>query len=223
MPGNSESQSEFKHSIGDTVQLQFFPGKEDERYYVKLIGFLEGKSILVTTPRADGVALNVSNEQELIVRIVSGKSAQGFTSSVIHATKHPYPHLHLTYPSNLDLKTTTIRKAERIDCELIVTVRDSAEPNSKTTSAALHDISTAGTQLFSNQKLGEVGDNILINAKFSVALMEQYLSLSGLIRRAINSPKEGGKYEYGIEFTTIEDKDKLVLTAFVYEQMMKLS
>ena len=224
MAENNKNNLDLKHSIGDTVQLQFYPGNEDDRYYVKLIGFLDGKSIVVTTPRDQGAALRISNDQQFIVRLVSGNSAKGFNATAIHATKHPYPHLHLTFPDSLE--STTVRKAERVECKLIVSVQNEEEGKafSKGKSAAMKNLSTAGAQLTTNDPLGELGEQISITCKVNVAKFEQYLNITGIIRR-INENEEAeiGKYEYGIEFTIPDDTDKLILHGFIYEQMLNIS
>ena len=139
---------ELKHSIGDTLQLQFSPGNGEDRYYVKLIGFLENKSIVVTTPRIDGSTLKILPEQRFIVRMISGNAAQGFSATALYSTTRPYPHLHLTYPN--DLESITVRKAERVNCKLIVTVHNEEPENSlgEGKSASMQDISTAGSQIF---------------------------------------------------------------------------
>ncbi len=219
----ANSNLDLKHNIGDTLQLQFSPGNTDDRYYVKLIGYLENKSILVTTPRADGAALKIPAEQKFIVRMISGNSAQGFTATMIHSTTRPYPHIHLTYPENLE--SITVRKAERVNCKLIVTVQNEEPERSlgEGKSASMQDISTAGSKLFSNEALGEAGDTITINSKIVVADIEQYLTISGKIRRAVIPEEKNSKFEYGVEFILLEDKDKLLLHGFVYEQMMKES
>ena len=219
----AEKNLDLKHNIGDTLQLQFSPGNADDRYYVKLIGFLENKSILVTTPRMDGAALKIQTEQRFIVRMISGNSAQGFTATTIHSTTRPYPHLHLTYPENLE--SITVRKAERVNCKLIVTVLNEEAGRSlgDGLSASMQDISTAGAQLLTNEAIGEKGDTITINSKVTVADLEQYLTISGVIRRVVEPANNGDKFKYGIEFILIEDKDKLLLHGFVYEQMIKQS
>lgn len=217
----AEKNLDLKHNIGDTLQLQFSPGNADDRYYVKLIGFLENKSILVTTPRMDGAALKIPTDQRFIVRMISGNTAQGFSATAIHSTTRPYPHLHLTYPQNLE--SITVRKAERVNCKLIVTVQNEEAERSlgDGKGASMQDISTAGAQLLTNETVGKKGDTITINSKVTVAAIEQYLTISGIIRRVVEPTKDGDKFEYGIEFILLEDKDKLLLHGFVYEQMMK--
>ena len=224
MAQNNNNNLDLKHSVGDTIQLQFFPGKEEDRYYVKLIGFLDGKSIVVTTPRDHGTALRINTGQEFIVRLISGNAAKGFNASAIYATSHPYPHLHLTFPDKLE--STTVRKAERIDCKLIVSVQNEEEGKSfsEGKSAAMKNLSTAGAQLLTNEPIGEAGNQISITCKVTVAAFEQYLNILGIVRRITeNEDAETGKYEYGVEFTIPNDNDKLLLHGYIYEQMLNIS
>lgn len=222
MAEHNKNKLDLRHSIGDTVQLQFLPGNEDDRYYVKLIGFLEGKSIIVTTPREHGSSLRINNDQEFIVRLVSGNSAKGFNATAIHPTSRPFPHLHLTYPENLE--STTVRKAERVDCKLIVSVQNEMEGKAfeKGKSASMKNLSTAGAQLTTNEAIGDVNDSLTITGKVNVAQFEQYLNITGIIRRVSDATEEGN-FEYGIEFTIPNDNDKLLLHAFIYEQLLNIS
>lgn len=216
----SKNSIGLRHNIGDTLQLQFAHNNDNDRYYVKLFGYLENKSILITSPRFDGVPLKISNDEKFIIRMFSGNDAKVFTASVIHTSLRPYPHLHLTYPD--DIQSITVRKAERVNCKLIATIqnKNSAQSADEGLSVSIHDISTSGTQLLSRSVLGEVGDSISINVKITIAEMEQYLTIEGIIRRTINTADKDS-FEYGIEFEELKENDKLVLLAFIYEQMIK--
>lgn len=223
----SSNQLDLKHNVGDTVQLQFFPGKEDEKYYVKLLGYLKGKSIILSMPRVDGVSLKIENGQQFIVRLVTGQTAQGFTASVLHATKHPYPHLHLNYPNNLE--SITVRKSNRVNCTLIVSVKklDDTDPENTSeslgVSASMTDISSSGAQLTTNEAIGQQGDKISIQCKINIADLTQYLNITGIIRRLVNKEENGvTKHEYGIEFVISEDTTKVLLQAFIYEKMLNV-
>lgn len=216
----AENNLDLKHNIGDTLQLQFSPGKAEDRFYVKLIGFLKDKSILVTAPRSDGVPLRIAADQKFIVRMISGNSAQGFSANAIHSTSHPYPHLHLTFPT--ELESITVRKAERIDCKLIVTVQNETPYKAliEGKSASMENLSTVGSQLTTNESIGDKGDVISITCKLNVAEMEMYLNINGIIRRI--TEKEG-MLEHGIEFIPPEEKDKLLLHGFIYEQLLNIT
>ena len=216
----NEKSIGLKHNVGDTLQLQFAHNNDNERYYVKLFGYLKNKSILITSPRFDGVPLKINNDEKFIIRMFSGNDAKVFTASVIHTSLRPYPHLHLTYPD--DIQSITVRKAERVNCDLIVTVQNEKfNPSADNgLSASIHDISTGGTQLLAKSALGEVGDSVSINVKVTIAEIEQYLTIQGVIRRTINI-SDNDSFEHGIEFKELKENDKLVLLAFIYEQMIK--
>jgi len=215
---------DLRRNIGDTVQLQFVPGNEEERYYVKLLGFSVGKSIIVTKPRLDGASLHVENDQQFIVRLVSGHTAQGFNAHVLHSSKHPYAHMHLTFPNNLE--STAVRKAERVDCKLIVSVKKLEEEENKEVqgkSATLSNLSTAGAQLTTNEAIAKQGEKLSIQCKVTVAKITQYLNITGIIRRIVEKEDvDIGKFEYGIEFAIPNDTEKVLLHAFIYEQMLNL-
>ncbi len=46
--------AELALDIGDILQLQFLGGDSETRYYVKVIGYQEDRSLLVTTPQSHG-------------------------------------------------------------------------------------------------------------------------------------------------------------------------
>ncbi len=213
-----------KNNIGNLLQLQFSPG--NDRYYVKLVGYVEGKSIIVTTPYDNELPIRVPEGQSFIVRLLSGKSAKVFTTSAIYITSYPFPHLHLSYPNMLESKN--VRKAERIKCKIIVTVQNE-EPDKTfedSKSAVIPNISKAGAQLVSVEELGGVGDRIILSSKITVAeLKEQYMRITAIIRRAIKNEKNTIRHEYGLEFTfdgeNSSNMDKLLLYSFVYEKMLE--
>lgn len=222
---SSPNQLDLKRSIGDTIQLQFFPAQDNEKYYVKILGYLINKSIIVSMPRIAGQSIKVNKEQQFIVRLVSGQTAQGFTTTVLHTTRHPYPHLHLSYPENLE--SITVRKSKRVNCTLIVSINKFTDqntdktPNTSGISASMTDISSTGAQLAVNEAIGNTNDTIEINCKINIADITQYLNITGIIRRVSDkTEKNATKYEYGIEFDITEDSEKVLLHAFIYEQML---
>ncbi|MDP1924970.1 MAG: flagellar brake protein, partial [Thiobacillus sp.] len=89
---------QIKLAIGDAIQLQFQSDVEPSRSFVTLIGYLEGQSVVVTTPIINGSMMLVREGQDFVVRLFSGKSAYAFTTSAKRVTNTPYPHLHLAYP-----------------------------------------------------------------------------------------------------------------------------
>ena len=216
----------FKKNIGKMLQLQLSPGNENDRYYVKLIGFLQDKSIIVTAPHDPEQPIRIPQDQFFVVRLMSGVSAQVFTAHAIGVTSHPYPHLHLSFPDKMESKN--VRIAERFDCKIIATVQHENPDMTLTDgkSAIITNISTAGAQIYSIEELGNAGDKIILSSKIIVAdLEEQYLKIPAIIRRVIEIGDSTTKKEYGLEFTfndeNSNDKDKLLLYGFLYEQMVE--
>ena len=210
-------------AVGDALQLQYYPCRpaDEERYYVRVIGFLDGQSIITTTPSANGKSLSITEKQIFAVRLLSGNSVQAFVSTIIKKAVTPYPYIHLSYPRELESKI--VRQAQRASTKIIATIQNEEPGKSevKTKSALISDMSTAGALIETSEEIGEVGDVITAVAKLKVADMEDYVTLSAIIRRII--PKNDGedKHKYGVQFQSLEHRDKLTIHGFVYEQIAR--
>ena len=85
--------------FGDALQLQF--AGEDPRFAVRLVGYLENRSIIVTVPVHNRRLVPVRPGQELNIRMMVNDRACAFVTRVIHYYRVPYPHMHLEYPQEL--------------------------------------------------------------------------------------------------------------------------
>jgi len=219
-----ENKVELVLNAGDALQLQFYPqstSDHEERYYVRVIGYLAGKSILATAPVLDGKLMLLREGQQFTVRLISGNSVQAFVASLLKKTTAPYPYIHLSYPETLESKT--IRKAQRINTRIIASVQN-LEPGKesvKTKSAVLNDLSSAGALIMAAAELGEVGDMLSISVKLTVAETDEYLNISGIIRRRLDKIENDENNRYGLEFQIADEKEKLIIHGFVYEQIAK--
>lgn len=219
----AEKTLELNLSVGDALQLQYYPCKANdlERFYVRVIGFSTGQSIITSMPTDQGKALSVSENQIFAVRLLSGNSVQAFVSTIIKKSVTPYRYIHLSYPKELESKI--VRQAQRASTKIIATVQNEEEGKSdvKTKSALICDMSTAGALIESTEEIGEVGDTITATAKIKVADMEDYVTLSAIIRRIIPKNEGEDKFKYGVQFQELEDRDKLTIHGFVYEQIAR--
>lgn len=215
---------ELRLNVKDALQLQFYPvtaENSDTRYYVRVIGYSEGRSILTTCPTVNDKLVYLKEGQRFAVRLLSGNSVQGFTTSIIKHTNTPYPYMHLSYPR--ELESIVVRNAQRISTRIIASVQNQEEGKSSvnTKSAIISDISTTGAQVTSTTGIGDVGDMITINTKMSVGDVNEYINLSAVIRRCLNANE--GTFNYGVEFQLMEEHDKLIINGYVYEQIVKAS
>lgn len=215
-------EDQLKLQPGDTIQLQF-SDDERKRFYVKLIGYLPGHSVIVTTPRVDGKITIIKQDQHFVVRLLTGNTVCGFSARLLHSSARPYSYLHLSYPD--ELETTIVRKSQRLSLNWIVIVQNE-EPDKAfgiPETAIIVDMSTGGAFIKSDRPLGEKGDVLTLSTKLVVGSAEHTLTLPSIIRRA-ETPDDHSKerkYSYGLEFLLAEETDKLILHGFVYEQIAK--
>lgn len=144
---------------------------------------------------------------------------------MLRANEIPYQYIHLSYPKTLE--SIVVRQAERVTTKLISSVQNEEPDKSfdKAKSAIISDLSAAGAYLKSSDTLGDVGDTLTINALMAVGDIEQYLSISAIIRRVnILSTATGKKqnhFDCGVEFQLLEENEKLLIHGYVYEQLIK--
>lgn len=216
--------SELRLHVGDALQLQFAGEDARARHYVKVIGYLAGQSLLVTTPHLEGRVLLVREGQRFVVRLLTGNCVVAFSTTVLRSCARPYPYLHLQYPATVE--QTVVRKAERVSIHLVASVEND-DPGSGFESpraAVIVDISTAGARLRSSRPLGGVGDLLAIKFQCSVGQVAQILKLPAVIRSVTGEDEsaEGPQnWQYGVEFQLVDPTDTLALHGFVYEHIAK--
>lgn len=210
---------------GTVIQLQFIDDSR-ERYPSRLLGHLEGRSILVTHPVLDGRLLRIRNGQRVIARAMTSSAAMAFTSHVEALCSLPYPYLHLTYPDTVSMNK--IRCSPRIPVSMDISLTNLSEiPRSGNKPARLLDISPTGARLEAGVDSVKVGDEITLEGLFRLSDIEKTVNLSGLVRARIaasapptDSVQTRERAVYGVEFQSISEDVRLFLHAFVYQQMI---
>lgn len=211
---------EIKLAIGDTLHLQSQTEGTSVRYAVKLIGFLRGKGLIVSTPTQDGKVLLMRDGQSFVVRVFSGKSVYAFPTSIFKVTNVPYPHLHLTWPSQV--KGLVVRRGARAKVNLIAAIRDA---RNKPGAANLGNLSTGGCSLSAKTSLGAIASRLGIKFRVTISEVEQYIDLEGIIRSISHETDANGVdvIQYGVQFVDIPAGDQLALTAYVYHALFEES
>lgn len=205
------------------LQLQYLGDERRERLQVKVIGYLMGRSLIVTTPQVDGRVLMMREGQPFVVRILAGNRVVGFSTSVLKATAVPYPHMHLSYPE--EMEQIVVRKAQRVKVRLFASVKNAnpAMGFDKPQPGLLRDLSTAGGLVTASRSLGEVGDEITVSFAFKLGGVEKLVTIQSVLRNVHHEPsgEHEEHYQHGIEFQKMDDQDTLALHGFVYEQIVK--
>ncbi len=183
--------------VGDTLQLQKAGDDTGERYASTVIGFVPGKSLLVTTPMVNNKPVLVREGQQFAVRMIQGSFIQGFVAKVIHNTLAPYPYIHLSFPQEVEY--IKIRNADRISADIPVVTRNVKLPDEKDNwkSASIKDISSTGARLESMSKIGEKDGVLLMRFKLQVCSQEEEMELQTTIKH-VDEPADVGADEWGV-------------------------
>lgn len=212
---------EVKLDFGDTLQLQHQSDGGQARYYVKLIGYLKGKSIIVTTPTQEGKVLLMREGQAFVVRLFSGKSVYAFGTSIFKVANVPFPHLHLTYPSQV--RGLVVRRGARARVNLIAAV---SSADGRAHAATLVDLSTGGAMLTAKVPMGVKDDRITLKFRVVVSEVEQYLTLPAVLRSVhatAGTEGEPALVNHGVQFEGMPHAEQVVLSAFVYRILFEES
>ena len=217
------SHVDLKLNIGDTLQLQHIDRSNRDRLLVKVIGYLAGRSLIVTTPKLDGRVLLMREGQPFVVRILSGNRVVGFNTKVVRNSAKPYPYMHLAYPE--EMEQIVVRKAQRIRLKLFSSVKNDNPlfGFTKPQPATVVDMSTTGALVTAAQRLAEVDDQILLNFTFKMGGVEKFMSIPAMVRNVHQDSREEEDvlFNHGLEFLEMEESEIIALHGFVYEQIVK--
>lgn len=213
-----------KLQIGDILQLQHAPPSENQdRYAVRLVGYLPGQSIVITTPRKHGNAILVRDGHAFTVRLLQGSNIFGFVAKVLFVSSKPYPHLHLSYPE--DVESAVVRNAPRAPTKLSALVQNTslAEDQRFNQEAIIIDLSSSGARLLLHEKLGEIGQLVQIILSLEACGGEDKLQVLGTIRniKDLVEADAGEGRIYGIQFSGIDRFQQLLLCSYVMGQVVK--
>ncbi|MBI4937898.1 MAG: flagellar brake protein [Nitrosomonadales bacterium] len=225
LSGPEESHLRFQDlnlKVGDRLQLEPPVQLGTERSIVKLLGYLENTSLLVTAPFENGTYLPLLEGEVVVIRGFSRRNAFGFSSTVRRVCKLPFGYLHLSFPD--EVQGTVIRKSPRVKTKIITTVTKPDAGEAVPQTGTIVNISSTGAQLAARKFLGEVGETVKLAFRVSLHNMDAYLTACGIIRRVFTDEDEKGdasQVSYGVEFCGLQSNDRLILQSLIYQQMIE--
>lgn len=201
-------------------QLQLQTGTlddQDKRINCRYIGALPGKYLLVTHP----ANIRLRSGQKLVVKAMIANGIAVFPVSVESVTTAPMPMVYLSYPANVSVKQ--IRAATRVNVNLSMQAKNLSKLNDASVEGRFADLSTSGAKVELKGVLGEVGDELELEAGIQLGDIHRRMVLKGVIRARIDrSTKEQDEdfpAVYGLEFITADEDNQLLLQAYVYRQL----
>lgn len=202
--------------IGEQFTIETISPKR--KLAIKLIGFVPGKSILITAPTREGKEVLLERDEQIAVRAMTNNQAFAFECRVLYRTLQPYSYYHLTYPS--DLIRVEVRRSSRlhVDIPAIITSDFDFGMGGWPKAAMVQDISENGAALITRQILGDIGHEIVIGVGIQIADLSKNLSIEGVIRnRVVVNKVSGSQYLFGIEFVGVSEESRMALNGFLYE------
>lgn len=205
---------------GDLLQIQPLQEGSVERFNVRFIGMLAGKSLLVTSPTAEDKVVYIRDGVGVLARAFSGVFVCGFKARVLKSYLMPYPHLHLTYPASVH--AVRVRRAMRAPVDIIVAIYE-REGGELLASGRIVDLSVGGAKVHSPVQFGEVGSQVFITFKVKLDEIEEIVTKPAFVRSIADDTDEKGKpmKVVGIQFGEITSSQRLMIMNLVYQHLFK--
>lgn len=212
-----------KLKVGDRLQLQPPAALSPERFIVRLVGFMNNVSLLVTAPvDAKGLRLQLVEDEQLVVRVFSSQNAFGFPCSIRKINKLPFDYLHLSFPTQV--QGMIIRKAPRVRTRIIASI-NSGKPEGESRSGIISNLSANGALLDARNNLAEKGSSVRLSFRINLHNMDAYLSVSAIIRAVFAddalAQERTDLIHHGLEFVDLPPNDSVILQSMIYQQMIE--
>jgi len=188
---------------------------------LELVGFIEGKALMVSAPKrsAGYSAANLEGVNIKVHIMLEGRICT-FMSRIVKILTAPLSYWHLSYPKEIEV--SNIRKNTRVDLRLPVSIeyqdQKLAMDNDIPNIVFCNDISLKGLGVESPSQLGKIGDEFFITLRLKIAGIDQMLMIPVVLRSAKMS--EPGVYIHGFAFQALEDEKRVLIAAYVYKEIL---
>jgi len=219
------SFNDMKLKVDDKLQLEPPAHLGNDRFLVKVLGFIRGISLMVSVPVApNGSRLQLLENESVVMRSFAGQNAFGFGCTILRICKIPAEYLHLSFPSNI--QGIMIRKAPRVKIRIIANVQiRTSLGGDLSVPSLITNISSNGAALETKEYLGDKGDNIQLTFRVNLHKVDAQLSVKGVICAVLaneaNSTSAPKSMRYGIEFKYISSNDSVILQSMIYQYMIE--
>ncbi len=209
--------------MGDVMQLQA-SADSDARYPVKLLGFLPERSVIISAPcETKGKPIFLREDQMVTLRFVVNNVASGFSSKVLSMRTSPSPYVHLEMPKQVE--AIEVRNAVRVNTDISATIINETH-KSNPISVTVTNMSVLGGKLECSKKIALIGDQLSLTMTLNLDEIDKVVTLECHIRNKGNYEVERNgskslKNWYGFHFDFNDDEDRLLLKAFVYQEILR--
>jgi c-di-GMP-binding flagellar brake protein YcgR len=213
-------------TIGSVLQIQASGPENPPRFPVRLIGYLPGASLVVTTPTLDGKLQIVREGQRFTARVLKGERVLAFFARVLQVSMRPYPHLHLEYPD--EFQQIVVRNASRVGADIPARVMNVQEETEEENfqQAVIVDLSETGAKIASSAPLAERGGMLHIKFELTISGADEEIGLLSDVKNTTErvQPGEDGEhvvYYTGVQFRGLSRYQQILLHAWVTNQVLQ--
>lgn len=208
--------------VGDRLQVECPAYLGGERLIVRMVGYVDNVGLLVTAPAHHGVRVDLREDDVLVIRAFSRQKAFAFRSSILRVCKLPFDYLHLSFPTVVH--SNTIRKSTRVRTHMAVRVP--AAGGAPDADASIHNISSTGVLVVADRALAARGECVRLNFVTRLHDVDTPIAVEAEIRSVVKEDEadETGlrtSFRHGMEFRSLQPADRMVITAFVYQQIIE--
>jgi len=212
----TESFSDLSLTIGASLTIETI--SPVRKYQVQLLGYAENRSLFISSPLRDGNEVLLDKNCVVAVRLLVGKNVCAFETKVLYRSLQPYTYYHLAYPD--DITVLQVRNSERVDTLIKADVDSDFDiVGDWPREAKINNLSKTGGRMISSTRLGEKGQEILLQFEVTVSGINKRVCLPSIIRNVEkNDADEGEAYTVGVQFLELTDEEILTLSTYIYEQ-----
>lgn len=212
--------ADMKLGVGNRLQIQCPAHLQSERAFVKVVGYVDNVSLIVTAPSRNGMRLDLLENESLIVRAFSRQSAFAFSCSVLRVCRRPFDYLHLSFPRQV--QGTVIRKSTRVRGGFAA---ETGEAESPFAAATIDNISATGALVTAREPLGSPGDTVRLRFQVNLHGVDSALEMEAKILSLVRHDDVDGDgvpvLRHGVEFRNLQPTDRMIVTSFVYQQIIE--
>lgn len=210
--------------VGDRLQIEPPPSVSTERHMVKVIGWVDNLSLLVTTPMVNGLRVPLRDNDKVVARIFANQNAYAFDTLVKAAVKIPFDHLHLEFPQRI--QGAVIRKSPRIKIRQIATVSPLGESGavadeSQRASAIILNVSADGALVQAKQALATKNDRVRMAFRVNLHDVDAMITVGAIVRSVFTEEGKVGIVCHGVQFQEMASNDRLILQSMIYQKMIE--
>lgn len=223
---NTFSFHDMRLKVGDKIQLQPPTWAGQNRHVVKLIGYLDNQSLLVSAPVENGMLVPLREKDRVIARFFSSQKAFGFSCTIERVCKIPYNYLHLSFPAHI--QGSVIRKSPRIRTHFTASlVKPDARYRTETHDGVIINLSADGAMIKTRQPLYEKSDEIQLTFRVKLHNVGAHLALNAVVRNVLHEDIQSQgvpnapRFNYGIQFQNLPPNDSVILQSLIYQQMIE--